>query len=658
MAPTVLRPEERQRLSNQLLTGLYEFSGGTPRDRRVLLEQAGLGRFLGGLDLNGMARTVAGQIVNRLESFGPLLPEQPTYHALGALLSYLLTLGDLSPDDAHFVAELIVKYGLVQDADYLHRLQTTYGITIANPPLTPLKNVKVKSNKKRTITKKSKSVQDVEPNLKPDTTYQRQVDHHTQFPETVEQDSETLMKVTELRNVLANLYPDNASMQRIIYDSGLNLLHISLNSTPINNWHSILLEVQKNNQLEVLLNIVNSEYGENTAFKKVYDLYYKVVQTKHPDAQQTKKLSWPPLWQTNRQLPIASIDNWWKSVHLEFDPFGPEQAEFDPDLPKRAVYTDVLNQCLSSRRMAISFGATGSGKTACARLLAYSCIHPESGPPEANTYPVLHTIPFAAENEKLNDDLPKYFASILARSLAPFFVRNVNQFLMLHDSAKLAIALCLLHGFGSTERVNTQLRLRGTKDSEERKQFLSEIVSLIQDISPSNFSGDEWLDIFSNARPHTFEQTYLIVDVSGKDGQDAIALAEQVQSMIEYWMTPKVSNFYLKLLLPDSIQPYLKMPSNVVTCKLEWPDAKLQEMLSWRMRNKNGHQFHFNELFDEDAKPADPAKLLVEAAKGSPRRLIRIGNRLLEEHVRQKPLPETLSYQSLERAIIQVAAES
>lgn len=93
MAPTVLRPEERQRLSNQILAKLYEFSGGTPRYRRVLSEQAGLSRFLGGLDLHGMARTVAGRIVNRFEPYGLLLPERPNYHALGSLLSFLLTIG-------------------------------------------------------------------------------------------------------------------------------------------------------------------------------------------------------------------------------------------------------------------------------------------------------------------------------------------------------------------------------------------------------------------------------------------------------------------------------------------------------------------------------------------------------------------------------------
>lgn len=134
MPQTVLRPEERQRLTNQIMTGLYEFSGGTPRDRRVLLEQAGLQKFLGGLDLNGLPRAVAGLIVGRLEEHG-FLAERPNYHALGALLSYLLTLGDLGQEDARFVAELIVKYGLVRDPGYIGELRTTYQITAPAQPV-------------------------------------------------------------------------------------------------------------------------------------------------------------------------------------------------------------------------------------------------------------------------------------------------------------------------------------------------------------------------------------------------------------------------------------------------------------------------------------------------------------------------------------------
>ena len=55
----MLTIEERQSIVN-ILAELYDFTEG-PRARRVLIEQAGLRRFLGGIDLSG--RQVERQIM-------------------------------------------------------------------------------------------------------------------------------------------------------------------------------------------------------------------------------------------------------------------------------------------------------------------------------------------------------------------------------------------------------------------------------------------------------------------------------------------------------------------------------------------------------------------------------------------------------------------
>jgi hypothetical protein len=89
----VLRPEEHVRLQ-QIVAELSEFAHGSERERRVLVEIAGLGGLASGLDLSGPPRTVAGALVLAAEGHG-FLVDRPHYHALGALLSYLLTLGDL-----------------------------------------------------------------------------------------------------------------------------------------------------------------------------------------------------------------------------------------------------------------------------------------------------------------------------------------------------------------------------------------------------------------------------------------------------------------------------------------------------------------------------------------------------------------------------------
>ena len=101
-------------------------------DRRNLLKYAGLGRFVPSLKLTTNAQTFAGELVLRLADYGPL-PEQPGKHALGALLGYLLTLGDLSRNHARLFAETMVKYGLVEDREFLERLRAEFGLAVALP---------------------------------------------------------------------------------------------------------------------------------------------------------------------------------------------------------------------------------------------------------------------------------------------------------------------------------------------------------------------------------------------------------------------------------------------------------------------------------------------------------------------------------------------
>jgi len=127
-----LTTEEFQKLT-RVVAGLYDFTDLGPRGRREIMRQAGLLRFLLGIDLTGPPKTVAGDLIGRLLDFG-FLPERRTHHALGALLSYLLTLGELPREDARFTAELIVKYTLVADSTYIEKLRADYNITEAEVP--------------------------------------------------------------------------------------------------------------------------------------------------------------------------------------------------------------------------------------------------------------------------------------------------------------------------------------------------------------------------------------------------------------------------------------------------------------------------------------------------------------------------------------------
>jgi V8-like Glu-specific endopeptidase len=124
----MLEIPERQTLT-ALVAGLYDFTDGGARGRRLLLQQAGLSSFITGIDLTGPADLVAKDILSRIEDHGFLPPPSETKHTLGALLSYLITLPDLPPDKKGLVANLIVKYSLVVDPRYLEKLETDFAIT-------------------------------------------------------------------------------------------------------------------------------------------------------------------------------------------------------------------------------------------------------------------------------------------------------------------------------------------------------------------------------------------------------------------------------------------------------------------------------------------------------------------------------------------------
>ncbi|MEZ4864735.1 MAG: tetratricopeptide repeat protein [Caldilineaceae bacterium] len=94
-------------------------------------------------------------------------------------------------------------------------------------------------------------------------------------------------KYSLLRSALANLYSDEPSMRRIVSDTGLDLSHIVLspNISAINNWHSILLEIEKVGRIDDLLKVVEREYGSsNSEFRDACVMYrHKVIETDRAD---------------------------------------------------------------------------------------------------------------------------------------------------------------------------------------------------------------------------------------------------------------------------------------------------------------------------------------------------------------------------------------
>lgn len=136
MAAQFLTLTDRQKLA-RVIENVYDMQMG-PAARFGLLDRAGLRRFVPGTDLAASPAILAGVLIGKLEPYGmlPSEPSQPAYHALGALVNYVRELSDTPPDDARFLAEILVKYQLIADSEYLAKLSSDYGLNVV--PVRPV----------------------------------------------------------------------------------------------------------------------------------------------------------------------------------------------------------------------------------------------------------------------------------------------------------------------------------------------------------------------------------------------------------------------------------------------------------------------------------------------------------------------------------------
>lgn len=127
MTEQFLTTNDRIKLA-KTLEGVYEMQLG-PAARFGLLDKAGLRRFAPGTDLAAAPNVLAGVLISKLEPYG-MLPNQPNYHALGALVNYVLIQPDTPQDDARFLAGILVKYELIADPTYMSELRAKYSLDV------------------------------------------------------------------------------------------------------------------------------------------------------------------------------------------------------------------------------------------------------------------------------------------------------------------------------------------------------------------------------------------------------------------------------------------------------------------------------------------------------------------------------------------------
>ena len=67
-----------------------------------------------------------------------------------------------------------------------------------------------------------------------------------------------------LETVLAELYPDRTSIDRIAHEAEIDLAHVPVSSRAADTWHAVIVEAQRQNAMTALAAIVMREYPHYT----------------------------------------------------------------------------------------------------------------------------------------------------------------------------------------------------------------------------------------------------------------------------------------------------------------------------------------------------------------------------------------------------------
>jgi len=152
-----------------------------------------------------------------------------------------------------------------------------------------------------------------------------------------------------------------------------------------------------------------------------------------------------------------------------------------------------------------------------------------------------------------------------------------------------------------------------------------------------------WLDLLRDARPQGFKYTYILADVSVDfvaTSNQVATLADQLHPLLRLITPLARMGVYLKLFLLAEMEQYLSPPPDTTVEKIQWTKKSLEELLEVRLGMVGLEDL--GQLFDLKAEYLNPTDLLIEAAEGSPRRLIHFGNQLLKEQVKLNPDKEKI----------------
>jgi hypothetical protein len=300
---------------------------------------------------------------------------------------------------------------------------------------------------------------------------------------------------------------------------------------------------------------------------------------------------------------------------IKFNPFGPEYAEEDHLLSKYYVFPDFWDRFLQLYPTLV-LGPEGSGKSALGLYLAHHLRESYKNFQDktlAIFIPIIEPVPEA---------LPFSIAETLARRTIELVARNPFTFLEAPMSQKGPLIRLWL---SSIPNIRAELVANGLDGwllylITEEAENLGPAAEICQSF------GLKLEELLAPLVPllGEFRFIYLIVDVKASrfSHHDLTLWLRSWTSLIPSLLGAR---FYPKILCNG-------FPASASTAGwswdvfvLDWDEAKLVKMVEERIRATG------RASFDEFCKPPlrGVAEKMAKAAKGSPRKLIRLGNEIL-----------------------------
>lgn len=82
----------------------------------------------------------------------------------------------------------------------------------------------------------------------------------------------------QLRTLLADLYPTQADLTRVMHDAGLSATRVTMGHGALNDWAAVLREAINQERIMQLLAIVTEEYRQNRALADAVQAYHDLMQ--------------------------------------------------------------------------------------------------------------------------------------------------------------------------------------------------------------------------------------------------------------------------------------------------------------------------------------------------------------------------------------------